>query len=70
MFPVLIKNATVVNEGVSFVSDVLVKDGHIEKIGENIQYKGNCREIDGTGLHLLPGCYRRPGTLSRAGTYP
>ncbi len=50
MFPVLIKNATVVNEGVSFVSDVLVKGGRIEKIGEGIEYQGNCREIDATGL--------------------
>jgi dihydroorotase len=33
----LIKNATIVNEGHRFVSDVLIKDGRIEKIAPTIE---------------------------------
>jgi dihydroorotase len=72
MFSKLIKNVTVVNEGKSLVTDVLVKGGHIERIGDNIQPAGNCKEIDATGLHLLPGViddqvhFREPGLTHKA----
>ncbi len=72
MTPVLIKNVTVVNEGVSKVADVLLKDGLIDKIGSNLSYSGNCREINGEGLHLLPGViddqvhFREPGLTHKA----
>lgn len=68
----LIKNATIVNEGIQYISDVWVKDGRISKIGEGIQPDGNYREIDAEGLHLLPGViddqvhFREPGLTHKA----
>lgn len=72
MFPILIKKATVVNEGRSLVKDVLVKDGIIERIDDNIQAPGNCREINAEGLYLMPGViddqvhFREPGLTHKA----
>jgi imidazolonepropionase-like amidohydrolase len=54
---ILIKNATVwTNEedGVLENTDVLLKDGKINKIGKNLSAKG-AKEIDGTGKHLTAG---------------
>lgn len=66
---IVIRNASVVNEGRIYVADVLIKDGRIEKIGDEITVPHNARyrEIDATGLHLFPGCiddqvhFREPG---------
>jgi len=66
---ILIKNATLVNEGTIKVTDVLIKDGRIEKIGAGITVDSAARvtELDATGLHLFPGCiddqvhFREPG---------
>lgn len=69
---VLFRSATVVNEGKSFVSDVLVKDGIIEKIGKDISVSFNVEEIDLNGKYLLPGCiddqvhFREPGLTHKA----
>jgi len=62
----LIKNSTIVNEGQSFVADVLLSDGRIQQIG-NIAIEPHYQVIDGTGKHLLPGIidgqvhFRDPG---------
>lgn len=72
MYSKLIKGATVVNEGVSKVQDVLIRNGHIERIDNNIQPSGNCEEINAEGLHLLPGViddqvhFREPGLTHKA----
>ncbi len=72
MASVLIKGATVVNEGKQEVTDVLVKNGRIEKIGAGIQRDGDCREINAEGLYLLPGViddqvhFREPGLTHKA----
>lgn len=72
MYSKLIKGATVVNEGISKVQDVLIKNGHIERIDSNIQPTGNCEEINAEGLHLLPGViddqvhFREPGLTHKA----
>jgi dihydroorotase len=72
MFSKLIKNATVVNEGVSKVQDVLIKNGRIELIASNIEPKGNCSVMNAEGLHLLPGAiddqvhFREPGLTHKA----
>lgn len=72
MMPILIKEATIVNEGTSAVTDVLIKDGRIERMGPNIQVKEAVQEIDGAGLHLLPGViddqvhFREPGLTHKA----
>jgi len=71
---ILIKNTTIVNEGVSKISDVLIANGKIEKIGLNLT-EANSREIDGTGKHLFPGIidgqvhFRDPGLTHKGDLY-
>ncbi len=71
----LIKNATIVNEGHRFVSDLLIKDGKIEKIAPKIETKNAVQEIDATGQFLLPGAiddqvhFREPGLTHKANIY-
>ena len=72
MDPILIKNATVVNEGSSKVKDVLLRNGLIERIEDHIAAQPGWKEIDATGLHLLPGViddqvhFREPGLTHKA----
>lgn len=71
MSTILIKAATLVNEGTLKVSDILIKDGRIEKIENNINFQAD-REINGEGLHLFPGLiddqvhFREPGLTYKA----
>lgn len=71
---ILIKNTTIVNEGQSFISDVLLLDGLIQKIG-NIEPEPNQKVIDGTGKHLFPGIidgqvhFRDPGLTHKGDLY-
>jgi dihydroorotase len=70
----LIKNTTIVNEGKSFIADVLLADGFIKQIG-NIAIKSNYNVIDGTGKHLFPGIidgqvhFRDPGLTHKGDLY-
>ncbi len=70
----LIKNATLVNEGKTFVSDVLISNGVIDQIGD-IEVSTAYKVIDGTGKHLLPGIidgqvhFRDPGFTHKADMY-
>lgn len=72
MAAVLIKNATVVNEGSKEIKDVFIKDGRIEKISDSINPKEGHREIDASGLYLIPGViddqvhFREPGLTHKA----
>ncbi len=72
METILIKNATVVNEGKQFTTDVLIKNERIEKIANDISVKENHREIPAEGLYLLPGViddqvhFREPGLTHKA----
>ncbi len=72
MAAVLIKNATIVNEGKQEVKDVYIVGERIEQIGNNLQPKGNAREINAEGLFLLPGViddqvhFREPGLTHKA----
>ena len=73
--PILIKNATIVNEGKSFVADVLIEEGKIRKIDEFISPKSaETKVIDADGLHLLPGViddqvhFRDPGLTNKGDT--
>jgi dihydroorotase len=72
MFRKIIKNATLVNEGRRQVKDVFIKDGRIDRIDDHIQPEGNCLEINGEGLYLLPGViddqvhFREPGLTHKA----
>ncbi|MGJ1196074.1 dihydroorotase [Sphingobacterium spiritivorum] len=71
MSSILIKSAHIVNEGTTTVADVYIRNGRIEKIGSELQVKAD-KEIDATGLHLLPGLiddqvhFREPGLTHKA----
>lgn len=71
----IIKNASIVNEGKIIEGDLLISKDRIEKIGGNISIKARAEEIDGTGLHLLPGViddqvhFREPGLTHKANLY-
>jgi len=67
----LIKNATIVNEGSSFVGDLLVENGMIKKIGSSIT-TNSMTVIDASGKYLIPGLiddqvhFREPGLTHKA----
>ncbi len=72
MLPVLIKNATLINEGSQRQADVWIKNGRIEKIAEHINPAGEFREINAEGKWLIPGViddqvhFREPGLTHKA----
>ncbi len=72
MSSILIKNVAVVNEGTTQVQDVLIRNGRIEKMAAGIAAGNVSREINGEGLHLLPGViddqvhFREPGLTHKA----
>ena len=63
---ILIRNADIVNEGLSLAGDVLIRHGRIDRIGPQISANADI-EIDGSGKALLPGMidchvhFREPG---------
>jgi dihydroorotase len=69
---ILILNASVVNEGRTFLADVLVKDGLIDRIGTGFSHLPADAVIDAAGKHLLPGViddqvhFREPGLTHKA----
>jgi dihydroorotase len=71
----LIKNVQIVNEGKTIQSDVLIKNGRIEKIASQIESIGGITEIDGENQFLLPGViddqvhFREPGLTHKANIY-
>lgn len=71
MSSILIKSAAVVNENKQFISDVLIKNGFIERIDKQIDVKAD-QTINAEGLHLFPGCiddqvhFREPGLTYKA----
>ena len=70
----LIKNASIVNEGKIYASDVLIEDERIKQISENIEIDTD-KEIDASGKYLLPGLiddqvhFREPGLTYKANIY-
>jgi dihydroorotase len=71
MSSILIKAATLVNEGKQFNADVFIKDGFIEQIGSELNIAADT-EINAEGKYLLPGCiddqvhFREPGLTHKA----
>ena len=67
----LIKNATIVNEGSSFVGDVLIENGIIKKVDSSIT-TSSMTVIDASGKYLIPGLiddqvhFREPGLTHKA----
>ncbi len=72
---ILIKNATLVNEGEIGNFDVLIEDRLITKIDRNIENTVNAKEFNAEGLHLLPGViddqvhFREPGLMLKGEIY-
>ncbi len=70
----LIKNASIVNEGKIFISDLLIEDKRIKQISEKIDVLPDI-EIDATGKYLFPGIiddqvhFREPGLTHKANIY-
>jgi len=72
----LIKNISIVNEGLVQQGDVLIKNGRIEKILPQITSANeNIKEINGEGKFLFPGViddqvhFREPGLTHKATIY-
>ena len=71
----LIKNISIVNEGRTFRSDLLIRNGRIEKISNQISVSFPVTEINGENYHLLPGCiddqvhFREPGLTHKANIF-
>ncbi|MFA6946168.1 MAG: dihydroorotase [Pedobacter sp.] len=74
MSSIIIKSATIVNEGQIFTGDVFIKNGLIEQIGSGLNIAAD-KEINAEGLHLFPGCiddqvhFREPGLTHKADIY-
>ena len=70
----LIKNASIVNEGKIYTSDVLIEDERIKQISKNIDIDAD-KEIDASGKYMLPGLiddqvhFREPGLTYKANIY-
>lgn len=69
---IIIREANLVNEGDIFSSDLLIRNGRIEKIQSEISVSYRVEEISGSGLFLLPGMiddqvhFREPGLTHKA----
>jgi dihydroorotase len=74
MSTLIIKHATIVNQGKEFIGSVLLKNGKIEEVfeGESYLFDENAEVVDASGLHLLPGMiddqvhFREPGLTNKA----
>jgi len=74
----IIRNATIVNEGRTFIGSVLISGEHIKAVYEGPEYvevPEPCIEIDATGLLLIPGViddqvhFRDPGLTQKGDIY-
>ncbi len=71
----VIRNAKLVNEGQITESDLLLKNGRIEKIAKNLQAPAGAKVVDANGRHLLPGMiddqvhFREPGLTHKGDFY-
>lgn len=71
----ILKDACIVNEGKQVHTDLLIKNGRIEKMADSISLKENSSEIIATGQYLLPGViddqvhFREPGLTHKATIY-
>jgi dihydroorotase len=71
----VIRNARLVNEGQITESDVLLKNGRIEKIASSVEAPAGAEIVDAKGRHLLPGMiddqvhFREPGLTHKGNFY-
>ena len=74
MKSIVIKAATIVNENTQRIADLLIKNGFIDRIDNQINVQA-ATEINGEGFYLLPGCiddqvhFREPGLTHKADIY-
>lgn len=67
----VIKGATIINEGIERVADVLIENDRIARIADDISAPGAV-EINAEGKYLIPGCiddqvhFREPGLTHKA----
>ena len=72
---ILIKNATIVNEGNSIISDILIEESIISKIDKEINVSSSVNIINADGLTLIPGMiddqvhFREPGLTHKGDIY-
>ena len=75
MATILIKNAQIVNRGKIEVKDILIKNGRIERIDNQIVTNGNAIEINAEGKHVIPGIiddqvhFREPGLTHKGNIF-
>jgi dihydroorotase len=75
MATTLIKNATIVNEGIIFKGNVLIENNFISKISKDEINITADKIIDATGKYLFPGCiddqvhFREPGLTHKGEIY-
>ncbi len=68
---ILIKDATIINEGQRIEADLLIENDRIKKIGGSLE-EPNAEVIDASGLWLIPGViddqvhFREPGLTHKA----
>lgn len=71
MSSIIIKNGTIINEGLRIQGDILIKNDKIEKIGGVID-DANAKEIDAENMIVMPGIiddqvhFREPGLTHKA----
>lgn len=71
----LFKQISIVNENNISEKDIYIKNGRIEKIGNQVDVKERVTEINGEGKHLFPGAiddqvhFREPGLTHKATIY-
>jgi dihydroorotase len=72
MSQLILRSATIINEGKRMEADVWIKNQRIEKIAPHIENTGGAKELDLAGMWLLPGCiddqvhFREPGLTHKA----
>lgn len=74
MATILIKSATIINEGKQTNADIFIKHGFIERIDANIDLNAD-EVINAEGLHIFPGAiddqvhFREPGLTHKGEIY-
>ena len=72
---ILILNATIVNEGKQYESDILIANGRILRIEKNLSGIQAGQVIDANGKKLIPGIiddqvhFREPGLTAKGNIY-
>jgi dihydroorotase len=75
MSTILIKNGQIINRGKIETKDILVKNGFIERLDNQIVTKEKALEIDASGKHIFPGIiddqvhFREPGLTHKGSIF-